>query len=97
MKKAYENWNQVIEYDGESLVNFKQTKRLRSSRSELPVDYPNALEHQLQLPRLPSSASNEQDLAVGGNHVWIIIDDISSIWVEYSLFNLSLVNWCCVC
>lgn len=67
VKKAYENWNQVIEYDGESLVNFKQTKRLRSSRSELPVDYPNALEHQLQLPRLPSSASNEQDLAVGAS------------------------------
>ncbi|GAV59604.1 Calmodulin_bind domain-containing protein [Cephalotus follicularis] len=60
VKKAYENWNQVVEYDGKSLVNFKQTKRLSVSRNELltnGIDYSNA--QQLQLPRQPVSAPSE--------------------------------------
>ncbi|GMI89127.1 hypothetical protein like AT5G57580 [Hibiscus trionum] len=49
VKKAYDNWNEVIEYDGKSLVDFKQNRR-SSSRNELlmgATDYPNA-DHQLQ-------------------------------------------------
>ncbi|KAE8667034.1 Calmodulin-binding protein 60 B [Hibiscus syriacus] len=55
VKKAYDNWNQVIDYNGKSLVNIKQNRR-SSARNELQMDalnYPNALYHQLQLPRLP--------------------------------------------
>ncbi|XWS70928.1 hypothetical protein CRYUN_Cryun03dG0092600 [Craigia yunnanensis] len=62
VKKAYENWNQVIEYDGKSLLNFKQNRR-SSARNELQmgaIDYPNALDHQLQLPRVPVPVPTEQ-------------------------------------
>ncbi|KAE8672171.1 Calmodulin-binding protein 60 E [Hibiscus syriacus] len=61
LKKAYDNWNQVIEYDGKSMVNIKQNRR-SSARNELQMDalnYPNALDHQLQLPRLPVSVPTE--------------------------------------
>ncbi|XVF70046.1 hypothetical protein PTKIN_Ptkin11bG0130200 [Pterospermum kingtungense] len=62
LKKAYDNWSQVIEYDGKSLLNFKQNRR-SSARNELQmgsVDYPGALDHQLQLPRLPVAVPTEQ-------------------------------------
>ncbi|XWS73211.1 hypothetical protein CRYUN_Cryun02cG0107100 [Craigia yunnanensis] len=71
VKKAYDNWNQVIEYDGKSLLNFKQNRR-SSARIELQIggiEYPNALDHQLRLPRLPDPVPTEQvhsDLQVGG-------------------------------
>ncbi|XP_017626407.1 calmodulin-binding protein 60 B-like isoform X2 [Gossypium arboreum] len=59
VKKAYDNWLQVIEYDGKSLSNFKQNRR-SSARNEPQTDaicYPN---HQLQLPRLPVAVPTEQ-------------------------------------
>ncbi|XVE71792.1 hypothetical protein DITRI_Ditri10aG0180300 [Diplodiscus trichospermus] len=62
VKKAYDNWNQVIEYDGKSLLNFKQNRR-SGARNELQMgslDYSNALDHQLQLPRLPVPVPTEQ-------------------------------------
>ncbi|XWS28076.1 hypothetical protein CRYUN_Cryun25bG0034600 [Craigia yunnanensis] len=62
VKKAYEDWNQVIEYDGKSLLNFKQNRK-SSTRNELQmgvIDYPNALDHQQQLPRLPVAVPTEQ-------------------------------------
>ncbi|XVF34246.1 hypothetical protein REPUB_Repub18cG0043200 [Reevesia pubescens] len=71
LKKAYDNWNQVIEYDGKSLLNFKQNRR-SSAQNELQmgaVDYPDALDHQLQIPRLPVPVPAEQvhsGLQVGG-------------------------------
>lgn len=75
MKKAYDNWNKVIEYDGKSLLNFRQNRR-SSARNELQmgaIDYPNALDQQLQLPRLPVSVPTEQvhsGLQVEGKH-WV--------------------------
>lgn len=74
VKKAYDNWNQVIEYDGKSLLSVKQSKRSSASRNELPmgpVDY--ALDNQLTQPRLPGSVSSEQSLMdssvlIGGKH-----------------------------
>ncbi|CAI9098541.1 OLC1v1035208C1 [Oldenlandia corymbosa var. corymbosa] len=62
VKKAYENWSQVIEYDGKTLLNFKQNKKPNGPRNELPVgpiDYPNALENQLGASRLPMSVQSE--------------------------------------
>lgn len=38
VKKAYENWDQVIEYDGKSLVNFNQATKAGSSKSQLLLD-----------------------------------------------------------
>ncbi|XP_047310523.1 calmodulin-binding protein 60 C-like [Impatiens glandulifera] len=52
VKKAYENWSQVIEYDGKSLFGYDhQPKRLNASRNQLlpagPVEYPNSFDNQL--------------------------------------------------
>ncbi|WCJ42381.1 Calmodulin-binding protein [Euphorbia peplus] len=74
VKKAYENWNQVVEYDGKSLVNFKQNKKSNAYRNEHQIhqiSYPNALTHPVQIPRLPSPITTEQatmhsGLQVGG-------------------------------
>ncbi|KAF5742878.1 hypothetical protein HS088_TW09G00940 [Tripterygium wilfordii] len=62
VKKAYDSWNQVVEYDGQSLLNFKQNKRTGTPRNEVQmgqIDYSNALDHQLQLPR-PAAVPMEQ-------------------------------------
>lgn len=75
VKKAYENWNQVVEYDGKSLISFKQDKRSSGSHNELllgPIDYPNALNNQLP-PRIPVSVSSDPSLInsnflTGGKH-----------------------------
>ncbi|OWM89265.1 calmodulin-binding protein 60 B-like [Punica granatum] len=71
VKKAYENWDQVIEYDGKSLLNFKQVRRSARNEPQMgALEYPNTVE-QLQLPRLPVPFSAEQpsadsSLPVGG-------------------------------
>lgn len=65
MKKAYDNWHQVIEYDGKALLNSKQTRRTRSSQNELTmntINYSNPIDSQLALPRLPVAVSSEQGL-----------------------------------
>eukprot|EP00268_Persea_americana_P046879 TRINITY_DN4849_c1_g1_i3.p1 TRINITY_DN4849_c1_g1~~TRINITY_DN4849_c1_g1_i3.p1 ORF type:complete len:653 (-),score=155.34 TRINITY_DN4849_c1_g1_i3:806-2764(-) len=64
VKKAYENWMHVVEYDGRMLLNMKQSKRASSSRTEAvieaPADYHVSLDQQVSLPRLPSSVPSEQ-------------------------------------
>ncbi|XP_018630109.1 calmodulin-binding protein 60 B [Nicotiana tomentosiformis] len=63
VKKAYDNWNQVVEYDGKSFLNIKQNQKASSSRNELavgPVDYPNNVVNQLPQSRLPVSVQSEQ-------------------------------------
>ncbi|KAJ8560504.1 hypothetical protein K7X08_022364 [Anisodus acutangulus] len=75
VKKAYDNWNQVVEYDGKSFLNIKQNQKPSSSRNELPVgpvDYPNTLVNQLSQSRLPVSVQSEQssldpNLLLGGS------------------------------
>ncbi|XP_010259795.1 PREDICTED: calmodulin-binding protein 60 B-like [Nelumbo nucifera] len=55
VKKAYDNWGHVIEYDGKALLSYKQNKRPSSSRSELPMgpEYSNSFDQQISVPRLP--------------------------------------------
>ncbi|KAG4113321.1 hypothetical protein ERO13_D13G216100v2 [Gossypium hirsutum] len=71
VKKAYDNWNQVIEYDGKSLLNFKQN-RWSSARNEFQIgelDYTSSVDNQMQLPRVPVPVPTEQvhsGLQVGG-------------------------------
>lgn len=76
MKKAYDNWDQVVEYDGKSLVNGKQNNKSVESEDELHVesiDYGSGLDHQLQIPALPMSVPSEQQMnsgmAVGGKRL----------------------------
>lgn len=74
LKKAYDNWSQVVEYDGKSLLNFKQNKK--SSRSDLPlgpVDYSHSLDSQLPPQRFPVSVPSEpssvdRSMLIGGKH-----------------------------
>lgn len=74
VKKAYDNWNQVVEYDGKSLLNFKQTEKSSTLQNALPlgpVNYPNSLN--IQLPErlavsVPSEPSMDQSMLSGGKH-----------------------------
>ena len=75
VKKAYENLDQVVEYDGKSLVNGYQNNRSIASENELraeSIDYGSGLDHQLQLPTILVSAPSEQQMnsgiPVGGKH-----------------------------
>ncbi|MQL90243.1 hypothetical protein Taro_022829 [Colocasia esculenta] len=73
VKKAYENWMHVIEYDGKALLNPKQSKRTTASQAEAPAastNYLNSYDQQPSLPCLPVPAPPEQTpvdagLAVG--------------------------------
>lgn len=63
VKKAYDNWNQVVEYDGKSFLNLKQTKRSNASRGEVQmgqIDFPNTFNQQMPLPWLPATVPNEE-------------------------------------
>ena len=78
VKKAYDNWDQVVEYDGKTLVSAKQNNRPDASEDELhmeSIDYTSGLDHQLQLPVLPVSVPSEQQMnsgmPVGGKHYFL--------------------------
>ncbi|KAF8392914.1 hypothetical protein HHK36_021154 [Tetracentron sinense] len=62
VKKAYDNWMHVIEYDGKALLSFKQNKRWSDSRTEVPMglsDYPDSFDQQFSLPQLPVPVPSE--------------------------------------
>ena len=68
VKRAYDNWDQVIEYDGKSLLSFRQSKRANSSRNELQMvtnNYPTASNNQLQVSHLPPLPSEQTTLSSG--------------------------------
>ncbi|GFY91805.1 calmodulin-binding protein [Actinidia rufa] len=57
VKKAYDNWMHVIEYDGKSLLSCKQNQNSVASRNDVtmgPQDYSDSFDPQLTLPSLPS-------------------------------------------
>ncbi|KAL6520644.1 Calmodulin-binding protein 60 B [Orobanche minor] len=65
VKKAYDNWNQVVEYDGQSLLNFKQIKRSNTLRNDLPlghISYSNTINNQLPPQILPVSVPSEPSM-----------------------------------
>ncbi|XP_057537200.1 calmodulin-binding protein 60 C-like [Amaranthus tricolor] len=75
IKKAYENWMHVVEYDGKSLLSLKQNRIEDSPRTESPVTQPNTnfYNHQVALPSLPVAPAVEQPsadpgLKMGGLH-----------------------------
>ncbi|KAK4271536.1 hypothetical protein QN277_020220 [Acacia crassicarpa] len=56
VKKAYDNWMHVVEYDGQSLINYNQNKTLDGSQPQLLMashDYSNSLDRQISIPSLP--------------------------------------------
>lgn len=69
VKKAYDNWSQVVEYDGKSLVSFKQPKRSGASRNDYSsgsIEYPRSSNNQLMAQRLPVAGPSET-LSVDAN------------------------------
>ncbi|RDX80840.1 Calmodulin-binding protein 60 B, partial [Mucuna pruriens] len=73
VKKAYENWMHVIEYDGKSLLN--QDKTLDTAHPQAPMashEYSNSLQ-QISIPTLPlpvhaGQPSMDSGVTVGGYH-----------------------------
>ncbi|KAM6579517.1 hypothetical protein CsatA_003291 [Cannabis sativa] len=68
VKKAYENWDQVIDYDGKSLLGFKQNKRLNAPRNELQVgtsNYAVASDNQIPLSHVPIAPPEQTPLNSG--------------------------------
>ncbi|KAL6990979.1 Calmodulin-binding protein 60 B [Sarracenia purpurea var. burkii] len=63
VKKAYDNWMHVIEYDGNTLLSFKQNEYSTASRNDVTIGlqhYSESFDPQLSLPSLPVSIPPEQ-------------------------------------
>ncbi|KAG5622680.1 hypothetical protein H5410_007898 [Solanum commersonii] len=63
VKKAYDNWMQVVEYDGKSLLSLGQNKVAVSSQNDPTIGSQNhtiSFDQQTNLASLPASISSEQ-------------------------------------
>lgn len=75
VKKAYDNWTHVIEYDGKSLLGFDHNKNVDAPQNDLRIQsqyQPNSFD-QLTLPTLATSVPAEHTpmnpgLTVRGHH-----------------------------
>lgn len=54
VRKAYENWDQVIEYDSKSLMNFNQ------------VNKPDAVDYSMPVPVPSQPSTSYSDVTVEG-------------------------------
>lgn len=78
VKKAYENWMHVIEYDSKSLLGSKEDDSAGPSQANVPMDpqgYPISINQQHTLPTLSVPVPSEQSpidssLNVGGNKIF---------------------------
>ncbi|KAG4999400.1 hypothetical protein JHK87_020472 [Glycine soja] len=75
VKKAYDNWMHVIEYDGKSLINDNEDKTLDTTHPQAPMtshEYSKSLQQisipALPLPLHPGQPSVDSGVAVGGYH-----------------------------
>ncbi|OVA20936.1 Calmodulin binding protein-like [Macleaya cordata] len=71
VKKAYDNWMHVIEYDGKALLSYNQNKQSSASQSEVSLsrqDYhPASFDHQQRsLMCLPVPVPQEQPFVASG-------------------------------
>ncbi|MCL7026853.1 hypothetical protein MKW94_014495 [Papaver nudicaule] len=68
VKRAYENWTQVIDYDGQALLSFYQNKQLcGASEAEVRQDYQNQQESLLTFPVPAPQPSAPSGLTVSGH------------------------------
>ncbi|KAL1331744.1 hypothetical protein HN51_049007 [Arachis hypogaea] len=75
VKRAYENWMHVIEYDGKSLLNYNHNKSLDTSHPQAQIsshEYSNSFQ-QISVPSLPvpvntGQPSVDSGVTVGGYH-----------------------------
>ncbi|WZZ89961.1 hypothetical protein YC2023_118540 [Brassica napus] len=71
VKKAYDNWNLVIEYDGKSLIDMKQPQRSGITQADEANYSTAAINHPMQMAGHSSSVPANQppvlsDFAIGG-------------------------------
>ncbi|WOL19726.1 calmodulin-binding protein 60 B-like [Canna indica] len=68
VKKAYENWAYVIEYDGKALLSFKQKNKAISTQSEPPAltNFPTSYDHQVSEQHLSVVTPTSQAPVVTG-------------------------------
>lgn len=72
VKKAYENWMHVIEYDGKSLLSLNDNKNSDTSQHDQIVgsqNHSNSYANQLNVPALPSSIPSEQPAMNPGSNI----------------------------
>ncbi|KAJ8534908.1 hypothetical protein K7X08_016636 [Anisodus acutangulus] len=65
VKKAYDNWMHVVEYDGKSLLSLNQNKTSDAPQYDLATgsqNHSSSFDHQLNLPNIPASTSSEQPI-----------------------------------
>lgn len=85
VKQAYENWIHVIEYDGKTLLDFKQNQNIASSQSDLPIgqqDLLSSYDHHVTLPTLSVPVPQDQPAMHSGPTV------------EGTLFMLRIIVAC---
>ncbi|XP_055806725.1 calmodulin-binding protein 60 B-like [Solanum dulcamara] len=81
VKKAYDNWMHVVEYDGKSLLSLGQNKAAVSSQNDLTNGSQNhsiSFDQQTNLPSLPASISSEQSAMNSGLNMGGYNDSLSS-------------------
>ncbi|MCD7456009.1 Calmodulin-binding protein 60 B [Datura stramonium] len=81
VKKAYDNWMHVVEYDGKSLLSLGQNKTSVSSQNDLTIGSQNhsaSFDQQSNLPSLPASISSEQSAMNSGLNMGGYNDSLSS-------------------
>ncbi|KAB5533945.1 hypothetical protein DKX38_017031 [Salix brachista] len=69
VKKAYDNWEHVIEYDGKSLLDFKQNQGIVASQNDVPssqLEFLNSYDHQATLPTMSVPVPSEQPVMDSG-------------------------------
>ncbi|XP_011043289.1 PREDICTED: uncharacterized protein LOC105138780 isoform X2 [Populus euphratica] len=69
VNKAYDNWMHVMEYDGNSLLDFKQHQGVAASQNDVPSgqqDFLNPYDHQDSLPTISVPVPSEQPVVHSG-------------------------------
>ncbi|KAJ6367640.1 hypothetical protein OIU78_000246 [Salix suchowensis] len=81
VKKAYDNWVHVIEYDGQSLLDFKQNQGIDALQNEVPSaqqEFLNSYDHQVTLPTISVPVPSEQPVMDSGLTVGGYNDDMAA-------------------
>lgn len=89
VKKAYENWINVIEYDGKSLLG-SQLENSSASRIDVPMasqDYSNSFDQQFTLPALPVPVPSEQPTIDSGLGIYSALQKLSFFYFLSLVFK----------
>lgn len=98
MKQAYDDWINVVEYDGKALLRFKQKKKSVTTRSETAkasatVSYPvsNGLVHSQKQLAGPANAEQSSLRNISEGTYYLSLTFISSMFPVHSLCILTVL------